>query len=125
MANELRQQGLGRVRNPAEQHGGVIAEATLELASEPAWLRRASAQGGVADEQHAVLAGERHRGDLERAITETDELDPTVTNQCGRRERGPEVDPQLVAHGDSFVFAPVVQPPAGRVQGRGPGVGGA
>ncbi len=91
-------QPLGGVGGVLEDDRCVVPEAALELLRKAGRLLAAAANSGVANQQRSVVVKEHGRGNRRGMVAEPDDLDPSVTRHCRRRERRPEVDPQRTPH---------------------------
>src|SRR5690606_25725647 len=96
---QLRGEQLRRVRCPAEQDGGGVADPALELAGYPVRLGQPTEAGGVPDQEGAVLASQHHRRDGRGLIAESGDLGHAVPPDGRGGIGGAEVDADYVHEG--------------------------
>ena len=92
-------EGLRRERVAGDQDRHGVADPALELSNESVRLGQSATLRGLADEQRAVVAEEQHRRDLQRPVAEAEHGRLAAVRHRGRGERGAEIDPEPVGHG--------------------------
>ena len=90
----MRQQRLGTIGRPAEDDGGRISQAALELARCPGRLSPRTSLGGVAGQDLAVRTEDDDRWDRRGLPSELEDLGTLAAH--GRRGGvgRPQVDPE-------------------------------
>ena len=125
-AEHLRHERLSAEWRASQDVGRRVAETPLELAGGARGLAGPAARGGVAGEQDRIFPEKDDRRDRGGVGAQLEDVGAVVLGRGGGRIRGPEVDPERVAHVGLLVAARAsVQDSSDRAAGADPSSGDA